>query len=83
MGLGHVCVFWLVGWGGGSASGHGFVSGWLGKERGGGAGDGGIWRWWVWGGEVLSVSMLPLHGISERFFEIYCCCCCWDRSLLR
>ncbi len=36
MGLGHVCVFWLVGWGGGSASGHGFVSGWLGKERGGG-----------------------------------------------
>lgn len=58
-----------------------FLAGWV--KKGGGAGDGGIWRWWVWGGEVLSVSMLPLHGISERFFEIYCCCCCWDRSLLR
>lgn len=68
MGLGHVCVFWLVGWGGGSASGHGFVSGWLG-EGGGGAGDGGIWRWWVCGGgEVLSVSMLPFAwNIGEVF----------------
>ena len=60
MGLGHVCFcFCFRSW---------FcVSGWLGKGGGrvmvvyGGGGFAG-------GGEVLSVSMLPLHGISEKVF---------------
>ncbi len=61
--LGHVC-FCFFGSLGVSASGHGFVSGWL-----GGAGDGGIWRWWVCGGgEVLSVSMLPFAWNIGEFF---------------
>ncbi len=67
MGLGHVCLFF--GWLGVSASGHGFVSGWLGEGGEGGRvmvvyGGGGF----AGGGEVLSVSMLPLHGISEKVF---------------
>jgi len=75
----------VVGEGGGSASGHGFVSGWLGE---GGGGGGGLLWWYIEvvvgcaevGGGSPFCSMLPLHGISERFLRF---AVTGDRSLLR